>query len=161
MPNLFCPPFQSLANAVHFREPDKTVEVWRISTKPEASYGAEAFHVKCWALARKVYKLLTSLLTESTVLFREVTCYIMMIVSVVMASKGLQNSTESETIQAGCGIAQTWARAYTRVRHPCVLHTLCTGVRGMLLVKSTGYGVHCQRCAGVWGTLLLATAVLF
>ena len=80
MLNLFCPPFQSLANAVHFRESDKTIEVWRISTKPEASYRAEAFRGKCWALARKVYKLLTSLPTEPTVLFREITCYIMMIV---------------------------------------------------------------------------------
>ncbi len=79
MLNLFCPPFQSLANAVHFREPDKTVEVWRISTQPEALYGVEVFRGKCWALARKVYKLM-SLPTEPTVLFREVTCYIMMIV---------------------------------------------------------------------------------
>ncbi len=56
--NLLCPLFQGLANAVHFREPDKTIEVWRISTKPEASYRAEAFCDKCWALTCKVYKLL-------------------------------------------------------------------------------------------------------
>ncbi len=80
MLNLFCPPFQSLANAVHFHEPDKTVEVWRISTKPEASYRAQAFCRKCWALTCKVYKLLMALPTEPTVLFRKVTCYMMIIV---------------------------------------------------------------------------------
>ncbi len=81
---LFCPPFQGLANAVHFHEPDKTVEVWRIPTKLEASCGAEAFRGKCWALARKVYKFLTSLPAEPTALFRKVTCCMVMVVQVVM-----------------------------------------------------------------------------
>ena len=79
MLNLLCPPFQGLANEVHFREPDKTIEVWRIPTKQEASYGAEAFRGKCWALAREVYDLLTFFLAGPTDLFRKVTCYIVMI----------------------------------------------------------------------------------
>ncbi len=80
MLNFLCPPFQGLANVVHFCEPDKTIEVWRIPTKPEASYRAKAFCGKCWALARKVYKLLTFFLAEPTDLFRKVTRYIVMIV---------------------------------------------------------------------------------
>ncbi len=78
--NLLCPPFQGLANAVHFHEPDKTIEVWRIPTKPEALYIAKVFHGKCWALACEVYELLNFFLAEPTDLFRKVTHYIVMIV---------------------------------------------------------------------------------
>ncbi len=60
-------------------EPEKTVEVWRIPTKPEALYGAEVFRGKCWALACKVYKFLMFFFAEPTDLFREVTFYIVMV----------------------------------------------------------------------------------
>ncbi len=105
MLNLLCPPFQGLANAVHFCEPDKTIEAWRIPTKLEASYAAEAFRGKCWGLTHEVYKLLMFFLAEPTDLFRKVTHYIVMVVQVVMTGKGLQNNTESKMIQASRGIA--------------------------------------------------------
>ncbi len=44
------------------------------------------------------------LLAEPTDLFRKVTCYIVMVVQVVMTGKGLQNNTESKTIQASHGM---------------------------------------------------------
>ena len=78
--NLLCPPFQGLANGVHFCEPDKTIEVWRISTELEASYRAEAFRSKCWALAYKVYDLLMFFFAEPTNLFRKVAHYIVVVV---------------------------------------------------------------------------------
>ncbi len=106
MLNLLCPPFQGLANAVHFHDlTDKTIEVWRIPTKPEALYEVEVFHGKCWELTCEVYKLLMFFLAEPTDLFRKVTRYIVMVVQVVMTGKGLQNNTESKTIQASRAIA--------------------------------------------------------
>ncbi len=80
MLNLLCPSFQGLANAVHFCEPDKTIEVWRIPTKLEASHRAKAFCGKCLALAHEVYKLLMFFFAEPTDLFRKVTCCIVMVV---------------------------------------------------------------------------------
>ncbi len=105
MLNLLCPPFQGLANVVHLREPDKAIEVWRSPTKPEASYGAEAFRGNCWALTRKMYELLTSFFAEPIDLFRNVTRYIVMVVQVVVTGRGLQNNTERKTVQASRGIA--------------------------------------------------------
>ncbi len=80
MLNLLYPPFQGLANVAHFCGPNKTIEVWRISTKPEASYRAKVFCGKCWSFAHKVYKLLTLFFAELSNLFRKVTCYIVVVV---------------------------------------------------------------------------------
>ncbi len=78
--NFLCPPSHGLANVTHLHESDKTIEVWRMSTKLEASYRAEARLGECRALTCKVDEFLMFLSTELTDLFGEITHYVMMII---------------------------------------------------------------------------------
>ena len=61
---------------------------------------------KCRALAHEVNKLITFLSAESTDLLRDITCYMTVIIEVIVPCYGLQSQAKGWTIQACQGIAQ-------------------------------------------------------
>ncbi len=104
--NLFCPPFHGLANAFHFHETDKSVQVKRLSIKLLPPDSVQAHPGECRTLTRKVNKLLAFFLAESADLLRNITFYIMMIIEIIMPCYGLYSQAKGRTIPASQGIAQ-------------------------------------------------------